>query len=507
MTRLALACCLALCWALCAQPTAAWAQVGQTRVAQGNAEGAGAADAKGRKKRRKKRRKKKPKDKKSAPVEKPANLLQVMMIPLTGEDSGPNFKPVSVFNDTLGGAVRTAYSRPTEVQEGTSDIIAVLGCGEESDECFDAVADIVGVDLLLFGSVEQGQENGAHILYLTLVHAGKRRYSTKRISVSSPQEDEASQELFEKASAFLTGEESAETVEVAPPAPVEPAPIPEGDLMAIKVLVIPLTGKRSKTVAFNGPEVFTNALMGVSRSSGSRAVTSEVGKSDIIAITGCDDESPQCFDAVADVIGVDQMIFGSVEVDRDSNAQIVYLTLVQPSTRSYNTKRIFVNAAEADAASKEFETKARPFVSGKLNLVVPKAIVVGEGPPPLGPRVWNLGRVDKSTWGIVGTGTAALATGIAFAIVARGKQGEVDDSPIESADDFERLADLERSGRRYAQWGSGLMLVGGLAILDGIGLIIKQGYLESRAEPTIEFSVVPGSEEQGGLSFTVRGRF
>lgn len=66
----------------------------------------------------------------------------------------------------------------------------------------------------------------------------------------------------------------------------------------------------------------------------------------------------------------------------------------------------------------------------------------------------------------IGGGVMAVA-GLGFWALAAGKQSSIDDAPTATADDLDRLADLEDSGRRYASIGNGLVIAGGIAAAAG----------------------------------------
>lgn len=274
----------------------------------------------------------------------------------------------------------------------------------------------------------------------------------------------------------------------------------------LSVLVLALTGESLEPDA---PHPLTDALVRAVGALEGRPVQTRTGTAGTIDITGCSAETEECFDAVADVLGVEWMVFGAVEAPQDDDAVPVTLTLVDAKRRTYTSRRVVLLSAAGRQREAELETRAQAFLDGEPDPGPSKQVVMKDRTKPASrpERNWNLGRVGGPAWTLSGGGAVAIATGVLLLSAAGDMQSEVDAAPIDDVADFEHLQRLERNGQRMTLWGNGMLVVGGLATVIGLGLIVKQGFVDSRERPSVTLDVVPGVGRERGVSVVFGGRF
>jgi hypothetical protein len=111
---------------------------------------------------------------------------------------------------------------------------------------------------------------------------------------------------------------------------------------------------------------------------------------------------------------------------------------------------------------------------------------------------------------MAGGGAGLMVVGGMLLVAADRKQGEVNDAPTDTVEDFEALKRLETSGRRYARWGSTLLVAGAVATAVGVVFVYRTGRRAGASPEVIAgestVTVSPAlSGDSVGLSFTVRG--
>jgi hypothetical protein len=250
-----------------------------------------------------------------------------------------------------------------------------------------------------------------------------------------------------------------------------------------QVLVIPLTGELDGDLA-DAPESFTELVANALAERGSDVVTAKAQGSDISGIAGCSAESSDCFREVAETIGVQAVVFGSVRTDDDGKT-IVTLTHVGLET-DLRSRDFDVESTTTDDASEELRPKIDDFLANRPvetdEPVEPPPVVEPE-PAPESPG-FDFGRVKTHSWATLGGGAAAMVLGAIFYSVASSKQSEVDEAPTETGEDIQRLMDLESSGKRYTTLGNVFMIGGGIAAVVGGVLVVMQARSKPTERPT-----------------------
>ena len=269
----------------------------------------------------------------------------------------------------------------------------------------------------------------------------------------------------------------------------------------LTVLVIGMAGEKPSA---DSEQPFTDTLKAVLRARTDRPVELRMGKTATIDITGCSVESEECYDAVANVLDVEWMVFGSIEAKDKDGARPVTLTRVDAQKRTYDRRRILLRSSTA-SQREEFEVKARAFLDGLPD--PDTATNPARKPSDRHRRAFGLSQVGGVSWGVAGGGAVALATGFILLSAASSKQAEVDEAPVNNVADLERLAALERSGQRYTAWGNAMTVLGGVATAVGVGMIVYQGYRKDDEKPPAPVTITPSVGPWRGINVVIGGTF
>ncbi len=243
-----------------------------------------------------------------------------------------------------------------------------------------------------------------------------------------------------------------------------------------RVLIIPIGGTLEGPMA-GAPKRFDKVIAEVAGEVGTEPLTARVGKAEVTAIIGCaDDESTECFEESASMLGVERIVFGQVEATPDgTQVTLTYFRSGEPVRR----KQWVLGSAEVQPASEEVRAVARElFAPAPAEPAQPPPVVEPPPPQPLQPQPgpqFSFGRVKPWTWGVVGGGAALLGLSALFFALAADKQDQVDAAPTDSLDDLHRLEDLESSGRRLTLLGNLSLAAGAVAVTAGAVLIWRQG--------------------------------
>lgn len=112
-------------------------------------------------------------------------------------------------------------------------------------------------------------------------------------------------------------------------------------------------------------------------------------------------------------------------------------------------------------------------------------------------------RVQRTSWAITGAGGGLMGTGMVFWMLARQRQGQVDEAPASTAAELEQLVGLEDGVRDRALIGNTLFLAG--AVTAGIGLTFAIREARSPAAEAAPVIVVPvASRDSVGLVLGMR---
>jgi len=230
------------------------------------------------------------------------------------------------------------------------------------------------------------------------------------------------------------------------------------------------------------------------------AEVSSVAIEDAAGLLDCDVEVTSCLELVSKSVGNKQLVFGTV-IPGKGKALKVTLTRFRPGPdRQQQTYEI---SGETEAYPDELVRKAASLFGGAR----PTAVMT-EPEEPVAPGVTATvppidepppGTITASTWALIGGGAVGVAIGIGFRVSASGISDDVNAFPQpQTREDFDRLTDLEDRGTRQTRLGTGLIVVGGVALAAGVVRAVLQ-----RKSPAPEERVVGVMPIRGGAAITV----
>jgi hypothetical protein len=266
-----------------------------------------------------------------------------------------------------------------------------------------------------------------------------------------------------------------------------------------KVLVFPLTG----AVPNDPGDTLARLTTVVGRAAGltgSAVVMAQISFDDAATLAGCSASEPDCAGTTARSLGADDAVFGIVTPAADGQSVDVALTA-------------FVDGA---TTQKTFTLSGEPrLMVQRLARDVPVLFVGGEIPPPepqpeptpvpepkptpvARPEPapapvdtgFHAGRVGIGAWVLTGSGLLMAGSGVVLMVVARDRQDQVDNAPVDTVQDLERLRDLEAEGRRLTIISDTLLVAGGVALVAGTILVVTQGRRPA-ASKRVSFAPLP----------------
>lgn len=252
-----------------------------------------------------------------------------------------------------------------------------------------------------------------------------------------------------------------------------------------KVLVLPFSGDLPANAPADGLARLTAV---VARSGGITGAEVNVGQAsfaDTATLVGCSTENAECLGKVAEALGVDQVVTGTVEVTGDGDTVVVELKL-------FKDQGVVEKSLELPAPSfaAVIEGLARDvpalFVSERDPEPEPESAPEPEpAPEPIAPPITeppsirdtaeSSGGIGAAPWIVGAVGLAALGGGGALLYLARDRQDQVDSAPTASAADLDRLEELEDEGEQFTLAGNALLIGGGVAIAAAATLAVIRG--------------------------------
>lgn len=284
------------------------------------------------------------------------------------------------------------------------------------------------------------------------------------------------------------------------------------------VLVVPFAGDGS---AAERGALTTAAVKGL-RSAGARAEMVESSASDLIAIHGCGASDWGCLETIPETLAVDVVIFGDVR--RDGDRRTLLVTRLEPGKHERfeielggdgadaqrdeaGVERRFSGAKSSGEAAAAPSNPAAPGGSGDAS--APEAGGAGDSghdadvfgygthAPTSSDTSLDYSRVEPWVWGVAGGGAGAVLVGGLFLVAGSSVQGDIDSAPTETADDLDRLADLEGKARLYYGIGNTLAIAGLVSLGVGAGLIFYQA--SSDEGPSVSVAPTPSGSGTGAM--------
>lgn len=277
-----------------------------------------------------------------------------------------------------------------------------------------------------------------------------------------------------------------------------------------RVLVLPFSG--SVPNAPDGTARLTQVVARAAGLTGAEIVMGQATFADAAALSGCSEQTPECFKQLADSLRVDEVVIGDVAPTPDGSS--VTITLKHFQAGEIKEKSLTVSTGSIDEMVKRVAREVpRLMVPGGETSEPPPDRIPDTAPEqqPLAPDQAPVdqdrarpGRIGVMPWVLMGSGVALAAAGGGFLFMAKKKQDDVDGAPIHDADDFERLVDLEDQGDRYTKIGQGLLIGGGALLATGAvwALLRRTSGSGETSEPAIAVQAAP---QAGGAGLVVSG--
>jgi hypothetical protein len=255
------------------------------------------------------------------------------------------------------------------------------------------------------------------------------------------------------------------------------------------MVIFPLESSLSDKEHADVPRQLVEVLVRESKSRGMKVTTAQATFPETAFLLGCDPESSSCPQTILEQLGADHAILGSVEPGGDPGR--VKVTLVHIGRHVPPVRQTF--EIETEQAEDQMSAALPPLFGGESADGQGELVVTPTQTPTLTPTPADSGsagfafdRVKHSSWGLLGGGAVGMVTGIVLWGLASGDQSKINDAPLLTLQDFERLRSLERSASRKATFGN-ICFVSGLAAAT-VGAVLA--YKQARIPVTAETNVI-----------------
>lgn len=226
-------------------------------------------------------------------------------------------------------------------------------------------------------------------------------------------------------------------------------------------------------------------------------MTSRAPLDDVLALAGCGEAEGDCLAQALEVLQVGRVVHGEITATGPGRVR-VRLRVLRPSQPA-RERTLDLRGDDLDALEVPFREQAGRFLRDP-DAPPPRPPAPVRKPRPLPPPPapeagFSAARVRPLTWTATGAGVGLAALGGVLLLVASDKQGQIDAAPTATVEDLEALAELEDSGRAYARWGTGLVVVGAVVATVGAAFLYKQG----REAPPVTVSPMVGDGAMGAV--------
>lgn len=151
---------------------------------------------------------------------------EILIIPLAGQIDGPLTAAPQRFTQSLAKiAESTTGTRTMSARVAKSDITTLVGCGQETEECYAEVARTLGVNELVFGRVKRRADGKLDVTLTRVRPASKHKPRTRTFDVTGDSIDAAQKEFELKAGRFLAEKEIDDPTTATPAVTTPPVPV------------------------------------------------------------------------------------------------------------------------------------------------------------------------------------------------------------------------------------------------------------------------------------------
>ena len=263
-----------------------------------------------------------------------------------------------------------------------------------------------------------------------------------------------------------------------------------------KVLVLPLDGTASVATRNR----LSASVQRLSRVLDGTVATGTATFVDAAAAVGCDPSRPACADQVRKMLGVDELVYGTVTESSDGEVVIV----VRRSRAGTPPHEVSVEVSSNEPLDRT-EATILPLFRGagaEPSAVPPGTPSAGSEPPGdevPGPPAEPGARSRQWRIGLGGTvaGGAMLLGGFALWSSKSSLQVQINDHAVDDEKDFRELRALEDRASTRA-WVGNLVVLGGLVVGGFGGYLLWQDH-KARRQVTVSSQPV-----EGGAAITLR---
>lgn len=277
------------------------------------------------------------------------------------------------------------------------------------------------------------------------------------------------------------------------------------------VLVMPVAGAASDSER----DALSAAAVRGAQAAGASAELAQSSAFDLIAIHGCGSSDWDCLATIPETLAVDVVVFSTIRGSGEE--RVLYVTWleaggdrgrgtialegdvearVEPGLQGLLTTGEVPVAEDGDAGGESGEGGD----AADLEVKDPAAGDGEDGEDAFGYGTrtpardadldFDFSRVEPWAWAIGGGGVGAAIVGAIVLTAGDGVQSDIDEAPTDTADDLDRLADLEGDARLLYGVGNTLVIGGMVATGVGAALIFIQARRDS-SSPSVSLAPAP----------------
>jgi hypothetical protein len=177
-------------------------------------------------------------------------------VPIGGEVTGPLAGAPGAMSAELNAIVRERGGAPIEAAVKMSELEAIIGCGDDSQECLENIAAAMGVEQVVLGEITSSSNESLEVK-LTLFRAGQETLRGS-VKVNATSVEEATRLFGSQVRDLFDNKAPTDTPEDQPPADQPPADQPPADPIAQP----PPTGPTSPAFSFGRVKPYSYAVAG-----------------------------------------------------------------------------------------------------------------------------------------------------------------------------------------------------------------------------------------------------
>lgn len=250
--------------------------------------------------------------------------------------------------------------------------------------------------------------------------------------------------------------------------------------------VFPLSGSGLPDKLATAPAKLTKAL-----ATSINAVVASVPIEDAAGLLECDPENSTCLAAVAKSLGVERLVFGTVNHEGGK----LKVTLTRFDVGPDRQQQTFdLAGGSPDQLATEL-VKASSALFGGVTIEEDPTPDPTPGPGPDKPVEDKgvPGKITTGTWALVGGGAVFAAAGVVMLVSAQSIKRDVQNAPTDTLDDIRRLRALEDKGVQRTLIGNVMLIGGGAALAAGVVRAIIQ-----RKSTVVDDPIVQPVPTEGG---------